>query len=441
MQEKINHLTKRVLFVSPYFPPHRAVGTKRAIAFTQGVHGYEDWEVIVLASRALNDNNNDKLNDHIPDGVIVDYGFVGILRPIIELLSGGIKKKKPPLQQDEVVKPPKDRSPSKQKGLLTPFDQYLWDVGSAVRNGKKLIRKYKPDVIWVNADPWSGFLVGDRLSRKFGIPWVADLRDPWMLFSKKFDLKPTFTRRMIRRYERKFFGSASKVVLNTENASKKHQEVYPEFAEKFTFIRNAFNQNVIDETGEVEKNEIFTFGYYGGFRFFVPSNYILRGFAEFVKKNKLNPSQVRLEVRGGVYTDFWNQLEEHGIEDYVHVLREISADKGISLLRSWDVLLLGVIKEVDLMIPSKFYDYLYAGKPIFAVSDNMELNGLIDQSKSGSWAETNDLEKIVGQFERYYQKGRTSLLENKELIEPFGHKSQALRFCEVLNESIKNKTN
>lgn len=433
-------MSKRVLYISPYFPPHRATGTKRAISFVQGVHGKEDWEVIVLASKALHGDDDEGLIKYIPDGVEVNYGFAGILRPLVRFIDSGfgLKKKKKSASTDARVYPPKVRKPSKQKGLPMPFDQYLWDTGSAYRNGKKLIKQFKPDLIWVNADPWSGFLVANKLSRKFDIPWVADLRDPWMLFKKKFDLKPALTAKIIRHYEKKFFNSASKVVLNTESASQAHKEFYPDLADKFTFIRNAYNENMIEDPGLVDSGEVFTFGYYGGFRFFVPSNFILKGFADFVKKCALSPSQVRLEVRGGVYSDFWDHLEEYGIEDYVIVQREIKAVKGISLLRSWDALLLCVLHDVRLMIPSKFYDYLYARKPTLAVSDNMELNKMIEDTNSGGWAPTNDTEKVAQLFEEYYEKGKTGLLDNKSLIEPFGFEAQAKRFREVLNNVYSN---
>lgn len=429
-------MTKRVLYISPYFPPHRAVGTKRALAFTQGVHKVDGWEVIVLASRPFNDNNDHKLNDQVPEGVQVNYGFVGIFRPIIKWLSGGYKKKKPS-NPTAKVEPPKVLTPSKQKGLLTPFDQYVWDTGSAVRNGSKLIKKYKPDVIWVNADPWSGFLVGDKLSRKFNIPWIADMRDPWTAFHLKFEMKPPITQKLIRHYEKKFVASASKIVLNTEAASEEYKKIYPkEESSKFTFIRNAFNENLLTDQKPIDGSEVFTFGYYGGFRYFVPSNYILKGFAEFIKKCDLKPSQVRFEVRGGVYSDFWIQLKEYQLEEYVSVEKEINTNQAISLLRSWDVLLLGVINEVQLMIPSKFYDYLFARKPILAVSDNHELNKLIDESSSGKWVNTKEIEQVALAFEQYYRGGRTSLLDNMSLIEPFGFEYQANRFRQTLEEVI-----
>ncbi len=438
LQEIHTFLTKRVLLISPYFPPHNTIGTKRAINFVQGVHEKEDWEVVVLASKPFGDKNDHRLNDQIPDSVPISYGFVGIFRPIISFLAGGSKKKKPTSTLSETITAPKKKPSNKKPSKSwTPFDQYLWDVGSAVRNGKRLIKKWKPDVIWVNADPWSGFLVADKLSRKFGIPWVADLRDPWTVFEKKMELRPTIVANTIRRYERKFFNSASKVVFNSATSYEAYKEVYPTLEAKFTFIRNAFNSRLLKENPTKGSDEIFTFGYYGGFRRFVPSSYILKGYATFIKKLGLKPDQVKLEVRGSVYSDFWGHIDEFGLENYVRVKKEIKQDDTIAHLRSWDVLLMSAIQDFRWMIPAKFYDYIFTRKPIFAVSDNEELNGLIDETQSGSWARTNDSDKIVQLFEAYYQKGKTDLLTNEALIEPFGLTNQASRFRQVLNEVLQ----
>ncbi|MEO9870105.1 glycosyltransferase family protein [Ekhidna sp.] len=430
-------MTKRVLLISPYFPPHNTIGTKRAINFVQGIHGMDNWEVIVLASKPFNDKNDFRLTEQIPSDVAVNYGFVGIFRPIIQFLAKGLKKSKSKPVITKVAGPKKKKSKSKPSKSLTPFDQYLWDTGSAVRNGKKLIKKFKPDVIWVNADPWSGFLVADKLSRKFGIPWVADLRDPWTIFEKKMELRPKLTANAIRRYERKFFESASKVVLNTETSCLAYKEVYSgSLNKKFTFIRNAFNEKLLKEGLVTSPNEVFTFGYYGGFRKFVPSNYLLKGFAAFVENIKLDPTQVKLEVKGNVYSDFWNQVKEFELEDYVSVEKEINLDDTIALLRSWDVLLLSAVYDFRWMISAKFYDYLFARKPILAVSDNDELNELISITQSGSWAKTDQSEEIEQLFATYYKAGKTGLVDNEALIEPYGLNSQAKQFLQVLNDVI-----
>ncbi len=403
----------------------------------QGIHGQEDWEVAVLASKPFNDKNDFKLNEQIPKGVEINYGFVGIFRPLISFLANGFKSKKPSNAPEKVAPPKKAASKNKKPSKSwTPFDQYLWDTGSAVRNGKKLIKKWNPAVIWVNADPWSGFLVAQKLSRKFEIPWVADLRDPWTIFEKKMELRPKITADAIRRYEKSFFHTASKVVLNTETACNTYKNVYPEIEDKFTFIRNAFNDKLLKVGEANEASEPFTFGYYGGFRKFVPSTYLLKGYASFIKKAKLNPDQVQLEVRGSVYSDFWDQVFEYNLEDYVSVKKEINQDHTIAYLRTWDVLLLSAVHDFRWMVSAKFYDYLYTRKPILAVSDNDELNRLIDQTESGSWAKTNEESKIEELFSSYFSKGKTALLNNEDLIEAFGANHQATQFMRVLDEVI-----
>ena len=432
-------MTKRVLLISPYFPPHNVIGTKRAINFVQGVHGFDDWEVIVLASKPFNNNLDDKLNEQIPESVVVNYGFVGLFRGLIKFLDGGFKSKRPKKVEPKKIKEKQSSKSKKKKSSLTPFDQYLWDIGSGYRNGRKLIKKYKPDVIWVNADPWSGFLVANKLSRKFGIPWVADLRDPWTIFEKKMELRPKITANTIKRYERNFFETASKVVLNSETACEAYKKSYSDLpSEKFTFIRNAYNKKLLNEGKPKQVADKFIFGYFGGFRQFVPSNFILKGFADFIKKNNLTPNEVCFEVRGSLYADFHDQVEECGLKEFVVIGKEVTQDEAVSLLRSWDVLMLSAISDFKWMISGKFYDYLFIRKPILAVSDNEELNRLIEETESGDWANTADTEKIVSLYEKYFRLGKTDLLNNELLIEPFGIEAQGASFRKVLKEIKKH---
>ncbi len=396
------------------------------------MHGEDGWEVIVMASKPFKYEYDFRLNQCVPKDVKIHYDFVGIFRPLIKLLALGIPKKKPQIEK----RPKKTRS--KKSISLTPFDQYVWDVNSAIHNGKKLVKKYKPDVIWVNADPWSGFLVADKLSRKFNIPWVADLRDPWTVFEKKMQWRPWLTVKIIKSYEQRFFKSASKVILNTETALDAYKETYHnEPGSKFSFIRNAFNECLLRDIGIKLETEPFTFGYYGGFRELVPSGEILKGFSQLVKKHNLSPSEVRFEVRGTVYPEFWDQVSQYELADYVNVEGEINLGHTVRLLRSWDVLLISAIHDRRWMIPAKFYDYIFARKPILAISDNTELNSLIEKSQSGSWVATKNPDEIFKQFETYFLKGKSGLLKNESLIEPYGLKSQAGQFLQTLTEVSK----
>ena len=44
--------------------------------------------------------------------------------------------------------------------------------------GSRLIRRRRPDVLWSTYPIATAHVIGADLHRRFGIPWVADFRDP-----------------------------------------------------------------------------------------------------------------------------------------------------------------------------------------------------------------------------------------------------------------------
>jgi glycosyltransferase involved in cell wall biosynthesis len=53
-------------------------------------------------------------------------------------------------------------------------------IKTAILAGSRLIERWRPDIIFASAPPHTGLVVASRLGRRFGIPWVADLRDLWV---------------------------------------------------------------------------------------------------------------------------------------------------------------------------------------------------------------------------------------------------------------------
>ena len=73
--------------------------------------------------------------------------------------------------------------------LFIPDPKAGW-VGPSVRFLKKYLREHPVDVIVTTGPPHSMHLIGMKLSRATGIPWVADFRDPWtkMFYFKHLQL-------------------------------------------------------------------------------------------------------------------------------------------------------------------------------------------------------------------------------------------------------------
>lgn len=420
-------MTKRLLLISPYFPPLKAIGSKRAVNIVQGLTAL-DWKVDILCTREFFQNEITTYQFEVPNGVTVDCGFVTRwLRPIIKLL-----KSRPKTQKIGSQNAPSQKT--KNTGMsLTPFDQYMWDVPGAVRTGKKMIRRKRPDVILVNADPWSGLLVGHLLSKWSGIPWVADFRDPWTAFDQKMALRPNLIRKMIYHYERKFFNSASKVIFNTENCLEEYNRKYEKSTrDRFTFVRNAYNMNLYDQDKIPNLSKTFVFGYFGSFRDFVSSEFLLKGFTIFIRRYKLSTQQVTLKVFGSINDDFSYYMHKFGLHHYVQLEGTVRVEESLNVLRSWDTLILVVDPHYRLMIPAKLYDYLAARKPVLALSENEEVNRIIAITKSGKTVGPTDVEGVAEQLWISYNNRIQGLLPNRDWIEPFGLQAQMEKFNELL---------
>lgn len=49
----------------------------------------------------------------------------------------------------------------------------------AIREGRKILAEWKPDVIYASAPPHTSLLVASKLAREFNIPWFCEYRDLW----------------------------------------------------------------------------------------------------------------------------------------------------------------------------------------------------------------------------------------------------------------------
>ncbi|XOV93983.1 MAG: glycosyltransferase [Bacteroidota bacterium] len=421
-------MTKRLLYISPYFPPLTNVGVKRAVNFAEWLPSF-GWEIVILASPPYSVSESKKFSGS--NSVKVFYEFESkLLRPWVKFFKGLSKKRKVTAKQKNKAKPK-----NKKEVSYTPLDQYMWDIPGAVKYGKKLINEFKPHVILVNADPWSGLMVGHLLHKWSGVPWVADFRDPWTAFEERMESRPAIIRKIIISLEKKFFDSADKVILNTRNCFNEYRRRYPvTIGKKLLFIRNAFDVKQLGNASETKSQGLFKFGYFGSFRTYVSSQIVLESFAEFINNSSLSPESVCFEIYGDVDKDFDYHLIRLGLSDYINVNRSVSIDNTLRTLRSFDALVLVVSPLYKLMIPAKLYDYLAARKPILAISNNDEVNNIIEETQSGRVASYGDINQIESLFNFYFNNRNSGLLENSGLIKAYSVQQQVEMLNTVLSK-------
>ncbi|MEZ4739908.1 MAG: glycosyltransferase [Flavobacteriales bacterium] len=99
-----------------------------------------------------------------------------------------------------------------RSNLFVP-DARVWWVKPSVRHLTDYLKKHPVDAIITTGPPHSMHLIGLGLKRATGIPWIADLRDPWTDIDYYGQLTLTaWADRKHHRLEREVLQAADKVV-------------------------------------------------------------------------------------------------------------------------------------------------------------------------------------------------------------------------------------
>lgn len=141
---------KRILMVAYHFPPLAgSSGIQRTLRFVQHLPSL-GWEPLVLSAdpKAYEQVSNDLLPD-VPADTVVRRAFA--LDTARHLQVAG-----------------------RYLGWMARPDRWISWKFAGVREGLKLIERFKPDVIWSTYPIATAHVIASTLHRKSGIPWIAD---------------------------------------------------------------------------------------------------------------------------------------------------------------------------------------------------------------------------------------------------------------------------
>jgi len=415
----------RLLFIAPYFPPVGVVGAKRPLMLARHLPAF-GWEPVVLAADPAGERADPSLLEGVPPDLEVARRYRAPFS-------------RPPAAGSGVSAGPRATILGWDPGNFTPLDRYLWGTPAAVRAGLELVDRHRAKAVLVSADPWSGLLAGARVARARQLPLVADLRDPWSLQQAKMRLTPPPVRGMIRAIERWVFRRAAAVVLNTEAARDAYVEAYRGVvpAGRFHAIRNAFDPGLFHAATPVPSAR-WTVVHFGHFRRLVPAEPLLEGFARFVALAGLAPDSARLLVVGSLPRAAVARAAGLGLEPYLEVRPPVPYAESLAVLGSADAVALVATGGMALTVPAKLYDYLAAGRPILAVTDQPEPARLVADAGLGEVAAPGKPEEIARALVRLRARtsgpGRGALDPAK--LRAFSAPEQARAMAAVLDAAL-----
>jgi len=339
---------RRVLMIAYHFPPLTgSSGIQRTLRFVQHLPAL-GWEPLVLTAdpRAYERTSPDLLAD-VPTSTIVRRAFALDTARHLQLRGRYI-------------------------GAMARPDRWIswrWD---GVRQGLRMIRQFKPELIWSTYPIATAHLIGKALHLKTGLPWIADFRDPMAQEGYPAD---TRTWESYRSIEADAARLASYCVFTSPGAAAEYRQRYPDAAPRMVVVENGYDEEsfagVALSVGAPIRDRAVTLLHSG---IVYPSerdpSHLFDALAGLQQSGRLTPADLRIRFRASAHDDLLrSSAAERGVLDFVELAPAIPYRQALAEMLEVDGLLVLQASNCNAQIPAKIYEYLRAGRPILGLTD------------------------------------------------------------------------
>ncbi len=285
------------------------------------------------------------------------------------------------------------------------FERFAGWRGPLLAAARDEIRRARPDVMITSSPPNVVHLAALELRRSEGIPWVADFRDPWTLFWHK-DWPSARAKRWEEDREAEVIRGADAVIANTPGQRREILERYSDVApDKVAAIPNGYDAADFDvapaprpadevlvvHTGKVtcenpkaeSRERPRKSNAFADANPFDRSTHSLEWLlqAMSILRGRPGAPRVRARVVGNLDKSWEARAEALGVRAQVDFLGYVPHRESIAHLLAADLLYLPTIVRRDgrpcANVPQKTYEYLGAGRPVAALTDEGDVRDLM----------------------------------------------------------------
>jgi glycosyltransferase involved in cell wall biosynthesis len=340
-------MSRRLLAISWDMPPlsgPRAVQVSRTLKHLLPL-GWESW-VVAFGPRSGRYNQDGELASRLraPDGVTL----VPVPSPEEWMVFRALWRVLPPLK-------------------LLPDEKWVW-IRAAARAASRLAAERRFDVLVSFAQPWSDHLVGLRVHRATGLPWVAHFSDPWT--DSPYVHGRRWQRRIWARMEADVVRHAAALVFVNQQTAERVMRKYPaEWLRKSHVVPHGYDCSDLSPARPASPGDrlavAYTGRFYDGIRTPEP---LLRALAALGRRRPL-ARELHVALVGTPVASHRQLTSTLGLDDVVEFTGRVPFAESSRRANDADVLLLiDAPADESLFLPSKLIDYLPANKPILALT-------------------------------------------------------------------------
>jgi hypothetical protein len=450
---------KRVLIIAYYWPPAGGSGVQRWVKFAKYLPS-DGWQPVVCTPLNPEYYSKDETlaRDVPPEAEVLRLKITepyGIYRRLMgkssstdmkTLTSSAADASNARGESSDNVNPISAEHKSlKQKislwvraNLFIP-DPRIWWLGPCSRQLEKYLKEHPVDVIVTTGPPQSMHLIGRRLSKATGIPWVADFRDPWtkMFYFKHLPLTKYSLKKHLR-LEKAVLDDATAVIAVTPLVQKDFQV---ETSTPVRLITNGFDE---DDFAKVNKG--LAEGRENKFRAVHTGIFAADGnplalwdvLAEQCRKDEDFRNRLEIRLAGKVDEAIVEAIRSRGLGDNLVLIGYVSHERAVAEQQCADLLLLPLRQEPEYrsVLPGKIFEYLAARRPVLGIGQPDGIAAkVLEDSGAGVMRDWDDVDGIRETVQAVFE-GRLSCDSDADL-EKYTRRSLTGRLAGLLNNLSK----
>ncbi len=227
-------------------------------------------------------------------------------------------------------------------------------------------RRFRPDVLLTFGVPMSDHLLGFRLKRKLGVPWVAHFSDPWL--DNAFHRHNVLSNLVNRRLERSVIAAADRLIFTSAETIDLVMGKYPQsWRAKATVLPHSFDPALYSTPFPDARGPVLRYlGNFYGHRSPVP---LFRALRTVLTEEPALLEGVRIELIGQMPQRMRVHATLRALPDgLVRLIDTVPYSRSLQLMSGADLLLvIDGPDDLSVFLPSKLIEYLGSGTPIFGI--------------------------------------------------------------------------
>lgn len=415
-------MNKKVLIITYYWPPAGGPGVQRLLKFAKYLPEF-GWDPIILTvANGEYPAIDESLAKDIPEGCKVYKTKAFEPTTFYRKFTGMKQDEKIPVANlaQKNISWKKKLSNWVRLNFFVPDAKIGW-IPYAVSQGKQIIKKEQPDIIFSSSPPPTVHLIAKKLAKWSGLKWVADFRDPWTdIYHYDGANRNPLTLKYDRNLEKKVLQKASKLTTVSKSV---HDLLQRKTNVEIEVISNGFDE--ADFPIKVDSNpESFIITYAGKMNAQQNPENLWRVLSSLKDTETGFAKHLKIVLIGNIEEIVINQIRAYNLINHLETPGYVAHNKLPVYFNNSQVLLLVIpnTKKNKGIITGKMFEYLATSKFIFGIGpEHGDAAEILSKTNAGRMFDFENESGIRNEILNQYQ-----CWKNK--IKPKINQSEVMRY-------------